>query len=89
VLSKCANPACLARFHYLHEGRIFNIETGAVSSDGNGSPARRIEHFWLCERCAQTLTVVLENGVVTTRPLHPELVEGPPQETSRKKRDVA
>jgi hypothetical protein len=69
VLSKCANPACLARFHYLHEGRIFNIETGAVSSDGNRSPGRRIEHFWLCERCVQTLTVVLENGAVSTRPL--------------------
>ena len=26
MLSKCANPACLARFHYLHQGRIFKIE---------------------------------------------------------------
>jgi hypothetical protein len=88
VLSKCANPTCLARFHYLHEGRIFNIETGAVSSDGNGSPPRRIEHFWLCQLCAQTFTVVLENGVVTARPLHQELAEGAPQEKSTK-RDVA
>jgi hypothetical protein len=89
VLSKCANPACLARFHYLHEGRIFNIETGAASAQSNGSSIHKIEHFWLCERCAQILTIVLENGVATTRPLHPALAEGAPQEKSEKKRDVA
>jgi hypothetical protein len=89
VLSKCANPTCLARFHYLHEGRIFKLETGTVSSDRNGSPPRRIEHFWLCERCAQTLTVVLENGAVTTRPLHLGLAEGVAQENSERKRHIA
>jgi hypothetical protein len=78
VLSKCANPACLARFHYLHEGRIFKIETATVASDSKSSLTRRIEYFWLCERCMQTLTVVLENGVVSTRPLHLELSEGGP-----------
>ncbi|HXM24295.1 MAG TPA: hypothetical protein VN948_23775 [Terriglobales bacterium] len=89
MLSKCANPACLARFHYLHEGRIFNIETGTASSESNGSPIRKIEHFWLCESCAQTFEVVLENGVVITRPLHLELPEGAHQEKSKKKRHVA
>ena len=89
MLSKCANPACLARFHYLHEGRIFNIETGALASDGNRSPNRRIEHFWLCERCAQTLSVVLENGVVTTRPLHLELAKRVSEDNPGRKRDVA
>jgi hypothetical protein len=89
VLSKCANPACLARFHYLHEGRIFNIETGTAPSDSIGSAIRRIEHFWLCERCAQTLTVALENGVAITCPLRRELAEGAPQEKSEKNRNVA
>jgi hypothetical protein len=78
VLSKCANPACLSRFHYLHEGRIFKIETAAVASDGKSSPTRKIEYFWLCERCMQTLTIVVDNGVVSTRPLHLELAEGGP-----------
>jgi hypothetical protein len=87
VLSKCANPACLARFHYLHDGRIFKIER--VFSESAGSPTRRIEHFWLCERCVQTLTVVVENGVVSTRPLHLELAEGVPQQKSDSKRHVA
>jgi hypothetical protein len=89
VLSKCANPACLARFHYLHQGRIFNIETGAVSSDRGRPPTRKIEHFWLCERCAQTFTVMLENGVVTTRRLRLELSQGAPKEKSERNRNVA
>jgi len=79
----------LARFHYLHEGRLFKIETGTVYSDSIGSPARRIEYFWLCERCAQTLKVVLEDGVVATRPLYLALAEGAAQEKSERKRDVA
>ena len=78
MLSKCANPACLARFHYLHQGRIFNVEAWAIASDRSSSQRRRIEHFWLCEHCAQTLTVVIENGVVTTRPLHSGPPEGSP-----------
>jgi hypothetical protein len=89
VLSKCANPACLARLHYLHEGRIFKLETSTVSSDRKGSPGRRIEHFWLCEDCAQTFTVVMENGAVTTRSLHRQLAKGVSQEKPGRKRDVA
>jgi len=89
VLSKCANPACLAGFHYLHEGRIFNIEAGTVASDGGSPVVRRIEHFWLCERCAQTLTVVMENGVVSTRPLRRALAKGLVEEKFEGKRDVA
>ena len=89
MLSKCANPACSAHFRYLRQGRIFNIDRGTSSSEKNASPIHRIERFWLCERCAQTLSVVLENGVVTTRSLHLERAEGAPQEESPKKRDVA
>jgi len=89
VLSECANPACLSRLHYLHEGRIFKVETGRIPSDRNGSPTHRIEYFWLCGRCAQTLTVVLENGVVSTRPLHLELSDGAPRGKPGSNRDVA
>jgi hypothetical protein len=89
MLSKCANPACLARFHYLHEGRIFKIETATVLSVGRNSPNHRIEHFWLCERCAQTLRVVLENGVVTTRPLRLQLAKSGSKDSSGRKRDAA
>jgi hypothetical protein len=89
VLSKCANPACLARLHYLRKGKIFKIETSSVSSESKGSSNRRIEYFWLCEHCAQTLTVMLENGVVTTRPLRLGLANGVSQENPEKERDVA
>jgi hypothetical protein len=90
VLSKCANPACLARFHYLHEGRIFKIETATSSSDIKTSLSRRIEYFWLCERCVRILTVVVENGVVSTRPLHQELAEGAPEaKATERRREVA
>ncbi len=89
MLSKCANPACLARFHYLHEGRIFKVEMGVVVSDSDKTRTRRIEHFWLCERCVQIFTVVVQNGVVSTRPLHLELAEGASQDKSQRRRDVA
>ncbi len=71
MLSKCANPACSARFLYLHEGRIFNIEVDAgMTTDPElricGRP-RRLEHYWLCANCAQLLTVRCEHGAVVTR----------------------
>lgn len=31
MLSKCANPACDAKLHYLHEGRIFRIDTESLA----------------------------------------------------------
>ena len=41
MVSKCGNPACLARFRNLHEGRIFNIErsvdAGESASTGSNS----------------------------------------------------
>jgi hypothetical protein len=89
VLSKCANPACLSRFHYLHQGKIFNIETGAISPDRKRPSTRKIEHFWLCATCAQTLTVAVENGVATTRPLRLGRAEGAAQENVKGKPKVA
>lgn len=89
MLSKCANPACSARLHYLRDGRIFKIETTRISSGRKGSPARRIEHFWLCEQCAQTFTVVMEHGAVTTRPLHLQPAKGVSPERPVRNRDVA
>ncbi len=73
MLSKCANPLCCAPFRYLHEGRIFNIEVGAWCENPNGDPSPKIEHFWLCSRCARTLKVVLSDGRVKVRPRHLEL----------------
>lgn len=67
MLSKCANPACSARFRYLRQGRIFNLEVKKLSSHGDGQVSHRFEHFWLCDCCAAVMEVVWENGVANTR----------------------
>jgi len=69
MVSKCANPACSARFHYLHEGKIFKLETGAAESDASAASPQQVEFFWLCAECCKTLEVVLRNGVAATQPL--------------------
>ena len=78
MLSKCVNYACSARFLYLHEGKLFKLETPLSPHEALRGTNRRAEHFWLCERCAKVLTVVVENGIVTTRPLHLLLTAGQP-----------
>lgn len=85
MLSKCANPACFARFRYLHEGRIFNIEIKKESS--NYHAQLRIEHFWLCESCARMLKVVWKDGTVSTRPRYLALPS--PTRHEQQEREVA
>ena len=69
MLSKCLNPLCSTPFRYLHEGRIFNLDTVSPSPDGHGMRAHHVEHFWLCSSCMQRLQVVIEDGHIFTRPL--------------------
>jgi hypothetical protein len=74
MLSKCTNPECSATFLYLHRGRLFRIETigredrRRLLEDQAGArkPMRRIEFYWLCEDCAEkmTLTFDKQEGVV-------------------------
>jgi hypothetical protein len=69
MLSKCVNPACSARFRYLHEGKVFRLER----EHSDDVHSHSFEYFWLCVTCANLLTVVVEQGVVTVRPLHLKL----------------
>ena len=71
MLSRCLNPACKASFRYLYEGRVFTVERLVTSPDGLNTE-RMIEHYWLCGPCCQSLKVVVENGVPTAVPIHPE-----------------
>ncbi len=80
MVSKCANPECAARFRYLHEGKLFQVDTSAEKPALGGphllsssKPGHHIEHFWLCGDCSATLTLVVEpNGSVVTVPIeHP------------------
>lgn len=71
MLSKCANPACTARFRYLREGRIFNLPIPGESA--NSFFPKGVLHYWLCDRCKQTLKVVLVDGEIRVSPAHREL----------------
>jgi len=70
MLAKCLNPACDARFRYLNQGRIFNIEIPFTLSPSKSTFAK-MERFWLCEQCCREMKVIVENGTVTTVPLEP------------------
>jgi uncharacterized protein YlaI len=83
MLSKCLNPRCSATFQYLDQGRLFRIDfneaarkrasSGTKKDIAFQSKAHPIEHFWLCQECAQTMTVALdERDKVGLIALHPE-----------------
>ena len=57
MVSKCANPGCTATFHYLRDGKVFQLQV-----DGH------VEHFWLCGECASSLTLLVDNGKVVAVP---------------------
>lgn len=71
MVSKCANPICPARFHFLHEGRIFTVVRAPQQAGGNGAQ-RRVEHYWLCEACARTMTLVCRGGQIGVHVTAPE-----------------
>ncbi len=64
MLTKCANPACFATFRYLHEGKLFPIESKSDSEtvglafdfEFTGTP-HRLQYFWLCSSCCRVMTV--------------------------------
>ncbi len=64
MLAKCANPACSAKFLYLHEGRLFAIAS-RVDPQKRGPPTDpeytgrscTLEYSWLCSSCCCAMTV--------------------------------
>lgn len=63
MLAKCANPACSAKFQYLHLGKLFAIEyrNSARYALAGGSEfvqkSDRLRYFWLCPACSRTMTI--------------------------------
>jgi len=57
MVSNCANPNCGKPLHYLREGRIFVFDVASGTDGVNEKRTRRLEHFWLCGACAQTMVV--------------------------------
>lgn len=56
MVSHCANPKCAKPLHYLRDGRVFVFDV-ADKIGANGKRTRRMEHFWLCGVCSQTMVM--------------------------------
>jgi hypothetical protein len=75
MLSKCANPGCAASFLYLHEGKLFRLDSSTeilarIPVSEVTRPSRRFEFFWMCDQCAADLTLGYDKGVgITVVPL--------------------
>jgi len=77
MVSKCANPECTTPFLYFHRGRLFRVETegrqerrrNLGGETGAGKPLRRIEFYWLCQDCAEKMTLVFDRTTgIAVRP---------------------
>ena len=80
MLSKCANPSCQAPFQKLSEGKLFRVDRQRLQHVGpqlvtEKKPARRLEHYWLCKDCAESMTVTWDRSRgVYVQPLRPFMV---------------
>src|SRR5437773_12547285 len=64
MLKECANPLCPNAFRVLSQGKLFQMEVDdfvACTNRKNRSP-RRVERYWLCDRCCSSLTLIFEKG---------------------------
>jgi hypothetical protein len=77
MVSKCANPACTEPFLYFHRGKLFRLETEGredrrrVMGDDTSlkKSTRRIEFYWLCADCAETMTLAFDRTAgISVRP---------------------
>jgi hypothetical protein len=83
MLTKCANPNCTNEFHYLRKGRVYQVVVDAERGPLPFGPQlvaepkrpQRIEHYWLCDECAATMTLAVDRqrglvAVLTTPAAH-------------------
>ena len=66
--TNCLNPFCGTPFRYLYEGRIFTAERTVTRADGQKTD-KTIDHYWLCDSCGRSMTVVIKNGIATAVPM--------------------
>ncbi len=57
MVSNCANPKCAKPLHYLREGKIFVFDVIVDSAGDASRRSRRMEHYWLCGVCSQTMVM--------------------------------
>ncbi len=86
MLAKCANPSCSAPFHYMRDGKLFQIAADdrrlmPVNDLGTGpkKPPRSVEFFWLCGDCCKKFTIRVDGirGVHTVPLLSETLLRVP------------
>ena len=69
MVSNCANAGCGKPLHYLREGRIYVFDASAADKNPNLKRLRRLEHYWLCGACAETLMLVQDDqGMIRVLP---------------------
>lgn len=82
MVNNCANPSCGKPLHYLREGRIFVFDMPDPKSP-KGTKSGRLEHFWLCGTCSETLLLEQNSGsirLVPKRTIGPKRVVPVPDE---------
>jgi hypothetical protein len=63
MLSKCASPECRNEFRYLHEGKLYLIDSKAAFArreypgQGKREGKSAVEYVWLCSTCCRDLTI--------------------------------
>jgi len=69
MLSKCASPACSTTFRYLHEGKLYLIDSKALARckppadlKYAGKPGT-LEYVWLCSSCCRELTIQVDRDL--------------------------
>ena len=68
MLAHCVNPDCVLPLRSFAEGRLFQFEIVSISVAANDAatapfdekPQRQTAHFWLCGRCAEQMTLLLD-----------------------------
>ena len=60
VISACANPDCGVAFEY-GQGQFFRFHKNPAP--GERPNTHSVQHFWLCSRCCQELTLEYRDGV--------------------------
>jgi hypothetical protein len=58
MVNFCANPGCGKPLHYLRDGRIYVFDASVGTTVPGAKRERRLEHYWLCGPCAQTLLLI-------------------------------
>ena len=63
MVAKCANPSCNREFRELSKGRLFLLPPVHTFAESMNQTTRLIDHcYWLCQECATTYVVGLEDN---------------------------